>query len=339
MSADESFVNALAAAWPPDRWNEHTLVVAVSGGADSMALLCGLDRLSGNAAHLVVGHVNHGLRGAESDADEQFVVDICKQLAIDCEIHRAAARPEVGGIEEAARETRYAFLCDLAQRRHARFVVTAHTADDQVETILHRILRGTGPRGLAGIAERRLLAPSVTLVRPMLALQRKAGVAFLDAISQPYRTDSSNTDTRMTRNRLRHDLLPELREQYNQNVDDALLRLGRLSSQANQEIDRQVDKLESQAVRSSQPDRMVLDCDALDAAGGYLTVELLKRVWRGAHWPEQSMNHRTWESLVQLTVRQEEASPASEPPSVRRDLPGGIRADREGKKLILTRAV
>ena len=156
----------LAAAWAPEAWRDVTVLLAVSGGADSVALLRAMTAIKGGGAgSLAAAHLNHQLRGADADGDEAFVVELCTRLGITCEVGRTAAgelAAEAGdGPEAAARKARYRFLAATAARLGARYVVTAHTADDQAETILHRILRGTGIGGLAGIARTRPLAMPV----------------------------------------------------------------------------------------------------------------------------------------------------------------------------------
>ena len=209
----------LAAAWPPESWADVSVLVAVSGGADSVALLRGLAGLKvGGEGKLVVGHFNHRLRGEESDGDEQFVARLAEELGLGLECGRLEAGdidacPD--GIEEAARRQRYRFLTETAERVGARYVACAHTADDQVETVLHRILRGTGIAGLAGIPRCRRLSPAVTLIRPLLEVRRAELVDYLASLGQSYREDSSNLDRRFTRNRIRHDLLPQLAKDFN----------------------------------------------------------------------------------------------------------------------------
>jgi tRNA(Ile)-lysidine synthase len=324
------FTRQLAAAWPPERWHDLTVLVAVSGGADSAALLRGLAeiRLAG-PGRLVGAHFNHGLRGAESDADEQSVVELCRSLGLECEVGRAEA-PLVAagsdGLEAAARQARYAFLQAAAERIGARYVVTAHTADDQAETILHRIVRGAGLAGLAGIPRHRRLGPAVTLLRPMLGLRRSDVMAYLAEIGQPYREDATNLDAAYTRNRIRQELLPQLARQYNPQVVEALLRLGRLAGEAQSVISAQVHVLLPKCVRREAPDRLSIDCRALGAEPRAIVRELLVAAWRGQGWGEQSMGFDHWERLAELAL-------SSEPASL--TLPGAVQATRRGDALSL----
>ena len=211
-------------------------MVAVSGGPDSVALLRVLALLRAEFAlrPLVIAHVNHRLRGAESDADQAFVHDLHRQLAasdpaalvwrehaVDVREQQAAGE----GLESAARAERYRWLTDVALECGAPLVATGHTANDQAETVLHRLLRGTGVRGLAGIPPRRALAAGIDVIRPLLEVRRQDVTDFLAEQHQPFRRDSSNTDPRFTRNRIRLELLPMLERDYNPGIAEVLCRL------------------------------------------------------------------------------------------------------------------
>ena len=192
------------------------ICVAVSGGADSVALLLTLH--AANAAKrdsLGVGlsavHINHNLRGEESKADQQFVEDLCIALDIPLHLHHADIPARIAttkeSIEEAARNARYDFFNTLLASGHADSVLTAHTLDDQAETVLMKLLRGAWTEGLSAIH------PVITLtkgkiLRPFLQTRRAEIEFFLKSINQPWREDSTNSDTAFTRNKIRHELLP-----------------------------------------------------------------------------------------------------------------------------------
>jgi tRNA(Ile)-lysidine synthase len=300
------FETRLAATWPPEEWTDVGVLVAVSGGADSVALVRALPRIAASrSGQLSVAHFNHGLRGPESAADERFVVQLCDALTVPCEVgHPAAPLPSAvpDGLEAAARDARYRFLLGVAERRGARYLVTAHTADDQVETILHRIVRGTGIAGLSGMPRARSLSPAVTLLRPMLAIRRSEVLEYLTQLGQPYRDDSSNTDSRFTRNRLRHDLLPRLASDYNAEIGAALLRLGSLAGEVQQVVDRLVDELAQRAVVEQTAQDLRLDAAALAAQPAYLVRETLIALWRRQAWPMQAMDRGQWELLADMAA-------------------------------------
>ena len=191
---------------PSDR-----VAVAISGGADSVGLAIALQDLEGNGGPTVVGliHVNHGLRGPDSDADESFCRALAGRFAWPIEVGRVdvrrRARERHCSIEVAAREARYAFFPTAARALAATQVATAHTLDDQAETVLLRLLRGAGLRGLSGIPPRRGI-----YVRPLIDVRRADVRAFLTARGESWREDASNADVSIARNRLRHEVIPHL---------------------------------------------------------------------------------------------------------------------------------
>ncbi len=326
------FESRVAAAWPPEAWHDVTVLVAVSGGADSVGLLRALAALkTGGAGRLVVAHFNHRLR-AEAGHDAAFVAELAARLQLPFELGdgavAATAELQGDGLEAAARSERYAFLQAAAERSGARFVATAHTADDQVETVLHRILRGTGIAGLDGMRRARPLGEAATLIRPLLQIRRAEIRAYLAAIGQPFRDDATNADLSFTRNRIRHDLLPRLASEYNADVAGALLRLADVAREAQQLIDADATKLLEQAVIPSQP--ITIDCRRLAHEPRHLIREMFVAIWRQERWPLQSMGFTEWDSLASIAL---DHSPASRS----LNLPGNIRAQKTGEQLTLAR--
>ena len=179
-----------------------TVICAVSGGADSMALLWSMYLLKEKLGiALQAAHFNHNLRGEESLRDEAFVVSFCKAHDILCHVGSGIVKPGEKGLEAAARNARYAFLEALSGK-----IATAHTADDNAETLLMHLVRGTGLKGLGGIAPKR-----EHLIRPMLTVTRQEVLAFLEKEKIPYVTDSSNETDAFLRNRIRHHVMPLLK--------------------------------------------------------------------------------------------------------------------------------
>jgi tRNA(Ile)-lysidine synthase len=215
----------------------ETTLVAVSGGVDSVCLLHILHTLG---YRLEVAHFDHQTRNGQSQEDAVFVRDMAARLSLPFHLETRPVEQEARAagcsFEEYARTVRYDFLLRTATARHCAAAATAHHADDQVETILLRLLRGTTPHGLAGIPPVRV-AGGVRIVRPLLACTRGEIQAYVAAHDLPYRTDPSNADPRYVRNRIRHDLLPHLAREYNPHVREALLRLAETQRLDNEFLD------------------------------------------------------------------------------------------------------
>jgi tRNA(Ile)-lysidine synthase len=254
----------------------NRICVAVSGGADSVALLLALHEANTSPRNsLGVGlsavHVGHGIREAsESDADLDFVHDLCIQLDIPLHLHRAdvparaAATRET--LEEAAREVRYDFFRTLIASGHADSVLTAHTLDDQAETVLMKLLRGAWTEGLSAIhpvvlvESRPQTNPSSApasigcILRPLLAVRRAEIEAFLRARNQAWQTDSTNADITYTRNRIRHEVMPQLRS-FNPSIDQTLANLAELAREEESRWDSELARLLPQLLLPGKPVR------------------------------------------------------------------------------------
>jgi tRNA(Ile)-lysidine synthase len=211
-------LEAVRAALERFHLSGSTLGVAVSGGADSVFLLHALRAL--HDGPLVVLHVNHGLRGADSDADEAFV----RRLAGDLPVYVAEGGAVVGNLEQSCRQARLRLFAQWRAEGLVDWIATGHTASDQAETVLLRLLRGTGPTGLRGVLPRTRSG----LVRPLLGVSREAIREYLAARSLPWRDDASNDDPRFLRNRVRKELVPLLRE-LSPAVEGHLVRLAAIA--------------------------------------------------------------------------------------------------------------
>jgi tRNA(Ile)-lysidine synthase len=199
------------------------IVSAVSGGPDSVALTHALAALRSRLDFgLVAAHLNHGLRGAEADRDENFVRQLGERLHLELVTERASGLNfDQPNLEERARELRYDFLNRVADRLNARYIALAHHADDQAETVLMRLLRGSGATGLAAMAVR---GPG-RLFRPLLGLSRASLIAYLEAIGATWVTDKSNASPRILRNRLRAKLMPLLEREFAPGIGERLVEL------------------------------------------------------------------------------------------------------------------
>jgi tRNA(Ile)-lysidine synthase len=209
---------------------QDSIIAAVSGGADSAALLDALARFrrsEGRPGAIVVAHLNHQLRGEESDEDEAFVRDLAGRLKLPVFAERIAvaerAKAEKKNLEAVARSLRYEFLLKVAVARGANVIFTAHTLDDQAETILMRLIRGSGAEGLRGIHQVVALNDGVKLIRPMLGIMRAEVIDHCERYELAFRRDSSNFLVDFTRNRVRLELLPLL-ETFNPRAKESLAR-------------------------------------------------------------------------------------------------------------------
>ncbi len=212
------------------------VVAAVSGGADSITLLLALNALAAeHSLHLRVAHLNHGLRGDESDEDERFVKRLANELGLPFHRKRVDVRKQAferrENLESVAREERYRFLTNLAKRNKCEAVATGHTLDDQAETVLHHLVRSTGIDGLTGVAPVSGYY-GVRVIRPLLDVTRGELIHFLQQVGYEYRTDATNFDVSLTRNYIRHEIVPRL-EHVNPRVREAL---GRLAEIAREEV-------------------------------------------------------------------------------------------------------
>jgi tRNA(Ile)-lysidine synthase len=265
----------------------HRMLVAVSGGLDSTALLHALRELSQSFdLKLLIGHVNHGLRGEQSEADEAAVRALAAGLGL--EVQSLRVDPEVlrGGrrsrqrptLEEAARTLRYRALSRMATRAGAARIATAHTRNDQAETVLLRLFRGTGPDGLAGIPER---SPDGRIVRPLLRVSRAEVEAFASERGLHWREDASNHDARFARNRLRNQWLPGLMAAFNPQLLRAIADLAEAQQRDSDWIESLVEReasrwIEVEGTRAGP-------CVRLDRTGwGELPEALARRLARRA---------------------------------------------------------
>ncbi len=226
------------------------IAVAVSGGPDSVALLRLLHALAQLHHHrLVVVHLNHGLRGTEADEDEAFVTRLAGELSLPFESFRVdlkSIHAERGGnLQDLARKYRYEFLLDRARKHQTPWIALGHTQDDQAETILLSLIRGTGKTGLGGMPETRDLDSEHRLIRPLLEIGREEIIQFLKQEEAAWREDSSNAAPYYSRNRLRRDILPLLKE-LNPQIAEALYAMGRVLA----EEDRYLDRLTQEALNA-----------------------------------------------------------------------------------------
>lgn len=246
---------------------EGQLGVAVSGGADSVALLY---LLAEAGFPLTVLHVNHQLRGAESAADQEFVSQIAGRLGLPFLLHLTA--PLEGNLEQAARQARYLWFRDLIRAGTVNRVATGHTMDDQAETVLFRFLRGSGTAGLAAIR-----SEAAGIIRPLLETRRGDLREYLQSRKIEWREDSSNQTLSFRRNRIRHELLPSLESNWNANLTAALARTADWAQAEEAYWDAELPRLTASWVRFEKQS-VILDSRAL----AELPTAAARRVIRNA---------------------------------------------------------
>ena len=283
------------------------VIVAASGGADSCALLLAVDELhrarrlaAGVCGVVVVAHLDHGLRGAAGAADARWVAELARRLGYECAAGRASvverARRERDNLEQAARGERYEFLGHVARARGAGVVLTGHTLDDQAETVLLALLRGSGSAGLGGMSPVRALDErgDVQLARPLLGWARRAEtVAYCRERGVEPCVDAMNEDESFKRVRVRRQLLPLL-ETFNSRAVEALARAARLLRDDSAALDEEAAKLLAEAARDPKL-KLERTAPASDAAGDGNKIALLSvEVLRGANAAVRRRALRQW---------------------------------------------
>ena len=252
----------------------ETVVVALSGGADSVALLDALHETGRRQGFRVVAaHLYHGLRPAAA-MDAAFCGNLCARFGIPIHVGLADVRGRAGrdgaGLEAAAREERYAFLQRVAESEAAGAIAVAHTRDDQAETFLLRLLRGAGSAGLGSMRAR-----GGRLIRPLLEVGRREVLEHLRARGLEWREDETNADMRFARNRVRHELLPYLERHFNPGVRETLARTAALLSDEHEGVAERARELYRQASRRG-PEGVLLDGAALSRAPRPLARQVVR---------------------------------------------------------------
>jgi tRNA(Ile)-lysidine synthase len=316
------------------------LAVGLSGGADSVALLCALAQRSRELGLVLhSAHLHHGLRGDEADGDLEFCRELTARLKIPFHKARvdtaaeARANPATGKpqetIEEAARRLRYAWFRELLTKTPLDAIATAHTLDDQSETVLAKFLRGAWTEGLSGIHP-KLESPEGLILRPLLTTTRAEIEAFLNAIGQPWREDSSNRQLSFTRNRIRHELLPEL-EKWNPQLRTHLANMATLARDEEAFWQAELDRIAPQTILRGRPVRgggrassedLALDCTRLAAFAPALQRRLLRRA---ADELGAEPDFAATESLLILALRGHAGQ--------RLELANGLTAERTPREL------
>ncbi len=306
----------------------QVVVVGVSGGADSVALAAALRLIGRYVLH--IAHIHHGIR-ADADGDADFVAELAEKWQTPFHLERidtpSLARAERIGIEEAARTGRYEALSAIAARAGADAVAVAHHAGDQVETVLHRIVRGTHLRGLAGMTPKRKLNENLVLIRPLLWAGREQIERFCRSEGLSWRTDHTNAEMDFTRNFIRHELLPLLRDRLNTRADDALLRLASAAGEAESVLSELAERLFERACRKRSDREIVLRTAPLKKAPALLAAMALRSALAAMDAPQQALGRERFDDLLAVLDGSVTAV----------DLPGQIRAERHSRDIHLFR--
>ena len=285
------------------------VIIGVSGGPDSVAMLYALAELNKRTewgCRLQVAHVNHMLRGQESQDDEHFVRDLAGLLGLEFTVKKVDVREfssrEKCSIETAARRLRYAFFEELAEKASATRVAVGHTADDNAETLLHRIIRGTGLLGLGGIRPSRRLSPTsnAILIRPLLHIWRRDVFSYIEEKGLKYRIDSSNLRPENLRNRIRLELLPLLEDRYNPQIKDALTKLGDVLGRSNDFLQSRISKMVEANLKQVEPGAYSFEADLLRHHPPFFQHFFLKEVFSRIDLPLKKMDHGHYNRVVEM---------------------------------------
>ncbi|MEZ6139760.1 MAG: tRNA lysidine(34) synthetase TilS [Zavarzinella sp.] len=279
-------------------------IVAVSGGADSVALARLLAEIF-TPGCLLIAHLNHQLRGPESLADAEWVNCLLPQITHITETLPSDSFTNTGsdGIEATARKLRYDFLARIAHQHQACWVATGHTKTDQAETVLHRIIRGTGVRGLGAIPTVRLLEGTVPLLRPLLMVARSELEDYLREIGQSWREDSTNAASDYTRNRIRHELIPLLKT-FNPSVENQLTQLAMQAQELSEGIEEWCEQLLSKIELPPAGRVRILSRGEFLSHPRWLQKEVLRYLCRREHWPISQFTAVHWDRMCQFIENQ-----------------------------------
>ncbi len=303
------------------------VLVAVSGGPDSVALLYLLSDLSSELAlSLVVAHLNHGLRGEESLKEANFVKELSGKLDLPIELSSidlpALKRSWRLNVQEAARRARYQFFEEAARKWDTQRIAIGHNADDQAETVLMRMLRGAGTKGLGGIPPVR-----GKYIRPLIEIPRDRILKFLEEKKVPFILDSSNLKTSYLRNKIRLKLLPELEREYNPEIRKNLLRIARILQEEEVTLESAVNEAWKTVCKSQLGDQVTFDLPSFINQPLSLQYRLLRRaieVVSGTLW---GIDFDHIESLIKLA--------GGKSPNKAINLPRGLLAERSYRELII----
>jgi tRNA(Ile)-lysidine synthase len=310
------------------------ILLAVSGGADSTALIYAMHALrAGNIfnAELHCAHINHQLRAAEADRDEEFVIARAAELKLPVTTRRADvrgfARINKLSIETAARQLRMKALIDIAKANNCRRIATAHQKNDNAETIIQRLSRGTGFRGLGGIWPQKVFADEITFVRPLLCVRRDEILKYLDERNLEWCRDDTNADCTYRRNYIRHRLLPALQRNCADSIVEKLSQLARTARAYYSTVCSRADKVWPR-LADRDVEKTVLDSKLFLTESQPVKVELIRRSLTGIGCGERYLTQGHYEGILKLAGQNVTGRKI--------ELPGGFVVRREYGNLIFS---
>ena len=329
MLHDNELLTEVDAAIRRYKMLEHgqTIVVGVSGGPDSVALLYCLVRLCATwPVNLVVAHLNHKLRGKTAAKEAAFVEALASSLNIRCEIGSEDVRSYSNrhglSIQEGAREVRYIFYDKVAVKYGAQKIALGHQADDNAESVLMHLLRGTGPKGLTGIPPVR----EGRIIRPFIDISKEQILQFLKQHNLKYVQDSSNLDSKYLRNRIRHELLPVLVDSFNPKAVPALTRLASIMRQEEDFWDQQVREVLPRILLKRTTKQIVFSIPALNRLHRALLRRSIRHAVALLKGDIKRLEHKHVEAVIQL-IEQHSGSGWL-------DLPRGVGVFRESDEIL-----
>ncbi len=312
------------------RMFEHgdRVLMAVSGGPDSITLAHVLDRLAAQyGLKLAVAHLNHGLRQADSDRDAQFVAAFARRLQVPFYTQKKDLAAWQGkrrfSPEEAARRMRYEFLEQIAAKNGYNKIALGHHADDSAELVLMNLLRGSGPLGLSGIAAVR----DGSIVRPLIGVKRVEIMAYIAEKKLSYVVDASNSDPRFMRNRIRHHLIPELQHSYNPKITETLNRLGNILQAENQWLEQALQPVFERCVTDRHRGKISLSLPSLLREATAVRRRIIRKAISWVHGELRRVTLFHIDAVLQL------AEKGPQPGCL--DLPAGIRVQRDLEELTI----
>ncbi|MHC4324673.1 MAG: tRNA lysidine(34) synthetase TilS, partial [Planctomycetota bacterium] len=310
------------------------ILLAVSGGADSIALMYAMHALNAGSvfnAGLLCAHINHQLRGGQADSDEEFVAAQATELTMPFTARRTDVREfaRLGklSIETAARRLRMEALIDIAKANGCSLVATAHQKNDNAETLIQRLSRGTGFRGLGGIWPQRVFAGEIKFVRPLLCFGRDEIVEYLRQRNLNWRRDHTNADCTYRRNYIRHKLMPALQQDCSGSLAEQLSQLARSARGYYDMVCGRANEVWP-GLADCDAEKTVLDLKLFGTEQEPVKVELIRRSLANINCGERDLTQGHYQGILQLA----EQNTAGR----KMELPGGFIVRREYGKLIFT---